>query len=50
VYLANFKGCSQCGSSNRALDALKPGSKSMTEETEDDVTKEVVRFERKSDV
>ena len=48
MYLTNFKGCSECGGLNRAMDALKQVDKTESEDTDDDddVTKEVVQFKR----
>ena len=48
IYLINFKGCSECGSLNRAMDSLKQVGKKVTEELDEDITKEIVRFDRKS--
>ena len=47
VYLANFKGCSECGSQNRAMDSLRKQDRKVTEEKDDDVTKEIIQFNRK---
>ena len=45
IYLINFKGCSECGSLNRAMDSLKQVGKKVTEELDEDITKEIVRFD-----
>ena len=46
MYLSNFKGCSECGGHNRAMDALKQVDKTESEDNDDDVAKEVAQFKR----
>ena len=49
VFLFNFAGCFQCKENNRAPDSIKVRDYSKENiEEDDDLTKEVISFERES--
>ena len=49
IYIINFIGCHICNETNRAPDSLLVGeySKKNVEDEEDDVSKEIISFNRK---
>ena len=49
VFLINFAGCFQCKENNRAPDSIKVrdySKENIVEEDDDDLTKEIITFER----